>query len=52
MAESLDFDEYFSPEQRAARAYAAAMERRKQGLPLTPGLSPEYRGEGESARWR
>jgi hypothetical protein len=43
MAESLDFDEYFSPEQRAARAYAAAMESRKQGQPLTPAHSPEYR---------
>jgi hypothetical protein len=31
MAESLDFDEYFSPEQRAARAYVAAMERRQEG---------------------
>jgi hypothetical protein len=33
MAESLDFDEYFSPEQRAARAYAAAMESRKRASP-------------------
>ncbi len=55
MAESLGYDDFFSPEQRLARAFEKArvaresreqMESREWGRPLTPALSPEYRGEG------
>jgi hypothetical protein len=49
MAESLGYDDFFSPEQRLARAFEkarVAREAREQGRPLTPTLSPEYRGEG------
>jgi hypothetical protein len=54
MAESLGYDDFFSPEQRLARAFekarasreSRAEESRERGRPLTPALSPEYRGEG------
>ena len=49
MAESLGYDDFFSPEQRLARAFEKARvagEGREQGRPLPPTLSPEYRGEG------
>jgi hypothetical protein len=48
MAESLGYDDFFSPAGRLARAFAAANagERRAQDPPLTP----EYRGEPVSRR--
>jgi hypothetical protein len=48
MAESLGYDDFFSPAGRLARAFAAANagERRAQDPPLTP----EHRGEGVSRR--
>jgi hypothetical protein len=55
MAVSKSYDEYFSLEERIFRATEKAREaqqrgkakvRQTQGQPLTPALSPEYRGEG------
>ncbi|MCE9526784.1 MAG: hypothetical protein K8R36_12105, partial [Planctomycetales bacterium] len=57
MAVSKNYDEFFSPEERAYRALEKAkaeqrkrMESRAPHQPLTPTLSPEYRGEGAGLR--